>query len=378
MKKIIIVFSLVLLIVITGCTSNRKNFYRLDLGNSFNTISEIQIVDELKVIPVSKILKLQEDSKEILVSLDKLFNVQERDNFSYLTDLKKVNNNAGVSPVIVDSEVYDLVKYAHSISLLEGYENIFDISIGALISLWDLNSKLYIESENNLYEIPSEIDISNALVKTDESKVIFNDIDKSIFLEDSDMRLDLGAVVKGYAAEKIKDYLVSEGIVSAVVNVGRNILLIGLNKGEEWNVKIQTPFVDIGQTGYYFGSIKTSDLALVTSGVYEKYMMGLDNKIYHHLLNPKTGYPFDNGLLAVSIISSDSTYADIMSTFVFGLGLIDGINYVEEDELLEAIFVYDNGTEKEIYVSSGLIDKFVFNEEVSSINYIYKGLMNYE
>ena len=355
MKKIIMIVSLSLIMFMVGCTSNRKSFYRLDLGNAFNTISELQIVDEEKMIPVSKILKIQKDSTAILVNLDKKFNVLERANFNYLTDLKKVNNKAGISPVVVDSEVYELVKCAHSFSLKEGYEDIFDISLGALSFLWDFNKRIKEESTT----IPTEEEINNALLKTDQTKIVFNDLDTSIYLEEVGMALDLGAVVKGYAAQKIKEYLMEEEISSAVINVGRNIVLLGLNKGSEWNVKIQTPFVQIGHDGYFFGSITTYNKALVTSGVYEKYIKDNNDKLYHHLLNPKTGYPFDNGLLAVSIITEDSTYADIMSTFVFGLGLVEGFRFVEEDEALEAVFVYESEEEKQIYVSSGLF-KVVF------------------
>jgi len=374
MKKIIMIVSLSLIMFMVGCTSNRKSFYRLDLGNAFNTISELQIVDEEKMIPVSKILKIQKDATAILVNLDKKFNVLERANFNYLTDLKKVNNKAGISPVVVDSEVYELVKYAHSFSLKEGYEDIFDISLGALSFLWDFNKRIKEESTT----IPTEEEINNALLKTDQTKIVFNDLDTSIYLEEVGMALDLGAVVKGYAAQKIKEYLMEEEIPSAVINVGRNIVLLGLNKGSEWNVKIQTPFVQIGHDGYFFGSITTYNKALVTSGVYEKYIKDNNDKLYHHLLNPKTGYPFDNGLLAVSIITEDSTYADIMSTFVFGLGLVEGFRFVEEDEALEAVFVYESEEEKQIYVSSGLLSSFTFNEEVSNLNYVYKGLMDYE
>ncbi len=374
MKKVIMFTSLFLILLVVGCTSNRKSFYRLDLGNSFNTISELQIIDEEKKIPVSKILKIQKDSETILVDLDKKFNVLERANFNYLTDLKKVNNNAGISPVVVDSEVYDLVKYAHSFSLKEGYEDVFDISLGAVSFLWDFNKRI----KEGITTIPTKEEIDDALLKTDQTKVIFNDLEKSIYLEEAGMALDLGAVVKGYAAQKIKEYLIEEKISSAVINVGRNIVLLGLNKGSKWNVKIQTPFVHIGHDGYFFGSITTSNKALVTSGVYEKYIKDNTDKIYHHLLNPKTGFSFDNGLLSVSIITEDSTYADIMSTFVFGLGLTEGFRFVEEDEALEAVFVYETEEEKQIYVSSGLIDDFIFNEDVSNLNYVYKGMMDYE
>ena len=166
------------------------------------------------------------------------------------------------------------------------------------------------------------------------------------------MKIDLGGIAKGYAADKIYKYLKEdENLENALINLGGNIRILGnKEKNQPFSIGIQDPTKPRGNS---IGNIKVSDKSVVTSGIYERYLEK-NNKIYHHMLNPHTGYPFENNLSSVTIISDKSIICDALSTTTFGLGIEKGLKLIESLDNVDAIFVTKD---KKIYLSSNLKDK---------------------
>lgn len=205
----------------------------------------------------------------------------------------------------------------------------FDITIEPVSSLWDFTS------EENF--IPAQSEIENALPLVNYENVIL-DGDKLTFLED-EMSIDLGAIAKGYIADEIKDFLVSKGVKSATINLGGNVLCIGKHPdGKSFRIGIQKPFAERNETA---AVLNVKDKSVVSSGVYERYFKQNEH-LYHHILDPKTGFPYENGLISVTIISDKSTDGDGLSTSCFALGLEKGMELINSLPDTEALFITDD------------------------------------
>lgn len=213
----------------------------------------------------------------------------------------------------------------------------FDITIDPLSSLWDFQT----ESPS----IPSNSAIQSKLKNIDYSKVhVTSD---GIRFDDAATTIDLGGIAKGYIADRLKDFLLSKGVTSAMINLGGNILCVGEKpNGDSFTIGIQKPFADRNET---ISVMSLKDVSVVSSGVYERFFE-LEGRLYHHILNPKTGYPFDNGLISVTIISDASMDGDALSTTAFALGLGEGLKLIDSLENVFAVFItsdyqlhYSNG-----------------------------------
>lgn len=205
----------------------------------------------------------------------------------------------------------------------------FDIAIEPVSSLWDFTSEEKV--------IPTEKQLAEALPLIDYNSVILTG--NHVRFQKEGMGLDLGAIAKGYIADRMKDFLISKGIKSATISLGGNILCIGEKPdGTPFKVGIQKPFSDRGET-VSVASVK--DKSVVSSGVYERYFEK-DGQFYHHILNPRTGYPYDNSLLAVTIISDESVDGDGLSTTCFALGLEEGMKLINSLPDVEAVFITED------------------------------------
>ena len=162
------------------------------------------------------------------------------------------------------------------------------------------------------------------------------------------MAIDLGGIAKGYAADEAIRIFRQYGIKSALIDLGGNLYALGTKPdGKPWKIGLQNPF---GTRGDIFATLHVVDKTLVTSGTYERYFVQ-DGKRYHHILDTSTGYPVENGLMSVTIISDSSIDADALSTTVFALGLKDGMELVERLKQVDAVFV---STDYKLYTSSGI------------------------
>ncbi|MBO5088099.1 MAG: FAD:protein FMN transferase [Lachnospiraceae bacterium] len=221
-------------------------------------------------------------------------------------------------------------------------EGAFSPCIYPITSLWGI--------EEGLAEIPDEALLQERILSSDANNIEV--VEDGIILNQENMAIDLGAVGKGLACDMVKEQLMQTEIRGAVVSIGGSILAYGdKGDGKDWHIGIQDPR---NQTGEVLGIIDVDgDVVVSTSGDYEKYFE-LDGKRYHHIFDPITGYPADNGLISVSVVSDSGLLSDALSTACFVLGLEEGMNYVQEKGV-EAVFVT---SDMNVYVTKGLKKKF--------------------
>ena len=233
---------------------------------------------------------------------------------------------------------------SEGLSITKESDGAFDIAIAPLTSLWDFTAEDP--------KVPDDADIQNALPLCSSDGVTINGQD--IILPSDDIQFDVGAIAKGYIADRLKDFLVKKGVNSAIINLGGNVLCIGSKPdGTPFKVGIQKPFADRNETE---AVMDITGKSVVSSGIYERCFKQ-NGKLYHHILNPKTGYPYDNGLISVTIISDQSVDGDALSTTCFALGLDEGLKFAEKKGV-QAVFItedyelhYTDGFQDEIKVT---------------------------
>ena len=233
---------------------------------------------------------------------------------------------------------------SEGLSITKESDGAFDIAIAPLTSLWDFTAEDP--------KVPDDADIQNALPQCSSDGVTIDGQD--ITLPSDDIQFDVGAIAKGYIADRLKDFLVKKGVNSAIINLGGNVLCIGSKPdGTPFKVGIQKPFADRNETE---AVMDITGKSVVSSGIYERCFKQ-DGKLYHHILNPKTGYPYDNGLISVTIISDQSVDGDALSTTCFALSLDEGLKFAEKKGV-QAVFItedyelhYTDGFQDEIKVT---------------------------
>ena len=250
------------------------------------------------------------------------------------TDIYKINH-AGGKAVKVAPETIELVSDA--LEVCEETDGLFDITVGKLTALWDFSA---VEPK-----VPKDKDIQTALATVNYKDVVVGE--DTIQVKNPDTWLELGAIAKGYIADKLTAYLEENGVTSGVVNLGGNIVTIGEmenNKGP-WPIGIETPYSNRQEIS---GKVMTQDQTLVTSGVYERCFKE-NGKTYHHVLNPKTGYPVDTDILGISIKGSkdQSTWCDAYSTTCLLLGSEKAKKFINGKDGFEfALIKTDNKIEQ--------------------------------
>ena len=203
----------------------------------------------------------------------------------------------------------------------------FDITIGAVSSLWDFKSdQPTLPDETLLKESLKTVNYQNIICE--ENKILY---------KNPDTMVDLGAIAKGYIADEIKDYLIKHKVNNALINLGGNILCVGDKMTEGYRIGITNP----QKTDESIISTKVENKSVVTSGIYQRQMK-VNHYVYHHILNPHTGYSYDNGLASVTIVSPTSIQGDALSTVCFSLGLEKGKALIESLDNVEACFIDTN------------------------------------
>lgn len=263
--------------------------------------------------------------------LDKVFNkVKELESTLSINEngtlVDEINENAGIKPVKVDDDTYALIEKGLEYAKLSN--GLFDISVGPVVKLWSIGLP---EAR-----VPSLEEIKAKLPLVNYQDVELNDSDKTVYLKREGMMLDLGGIAKGYTADVISSILTDEGVESAIINLGGNIFTHGKKvNGSDWKIGIQDPF---SERGGIIGTLTTSNKSVVTSGIYERYIE--ENGVrYHHILNPSTGYPYDNEIAGITIVSDKSIDGDALSTSVFAMGVEEGMKFVNSQSGIDAIFV---------------------------------------
>ncbi|MFZ7101644.1 MAG: FAD:protein FMN transferase [Peptococcaceae bacterium] len=259
------------------------------------------------------------------------------------SEIIKLNALAGQEFVTLSPDTFFVLAKGKDYSVLS--QGKFDITIGPLVKLWDIGTE---EAR-----VPADITIQEKLPLINYNNLHLNKDSRQAKLQEKGMIVDLGAIAKGYAADEAARILRKKGIEHGIINLGGNILVLNTKPdGSSWRLGLQDPETPRGD---YMGIVKLDNQALVSSGTYERYLEQ-DGKRYHHIIDPRTGYPAANNLNSVSIITKNSTDADALSTTIFLLGLEKGMELIETLPDTEAIFIT---TEKKVFVSSG-IDRDIF------------------
>ena len=244
------------------------------------------------------------------------------------TQISKVNHNAGIQPVKVDQEVYDLLERAIKISKLTS--GAFDISYASMDKIWKF--------DGSMKEMPSEETIKKSVEKVGYQNIILNPKDTTIFLKNKGMKLGLGGIGQGYIADKIKILLKEKGCKSGLVNVSGDINTWGKQPdGQSWTVGIVNPM----NKNKVFATFPLDDSAVETSGSYEKYVT-FNGKRYSHIIDPRTGYPA-SGIVSVSVFAKQTEIADALATGIFVLGVEVGLDLIDQLKGIGCIIVDDKG-----------------------------------
>lgn len=326
--SILLIFSLTIL---SGCSKDNK-------------VTEPLSKTELLMGTVVTVTLYDSNDEGIL---DKVFTkVKELESTLSINEngtlVDKINESAGIEPVKVDYDTYTVIKKGLEYAKLSN--GLFDISVGPIVKLWNIGLP---EAK-----VPTQEEIDSRIPLVGYSDVELNDEENTVFLKRQGMMIDLGGVAKGYTADVISDILTEEGVKSAIIDLGGNIFAHGLKvDGSTWRIGIQNPFSDRGDI---IGTITVKNKSIVTSGIYERYIEK-DGIKYHHILSPKTGYPYENEIAGITIISDKSSDGDALSTSVFAMGIEEGMKFVNTQEGIDAIFVTKDN---KIYITDGIRDIF--------------------
>lgn len=309
MKKIISLLLILVLFSVSGCNKTKNTTVVSLTENYFDTPCTITIYEG-----GNNKEKIIEECFKTCKYYDSLFNKNLEN-----SDIDKINQYKKAK---VSDETIKIIK--ESIKYSKMTDGLFDITIGPLVELWDI--------KNNKGTIPSAQQIDQALKHVDYKQI---KIKNNIVKLSKGGIIDLGAIAKGYVTEKLKTKLKTSGVTSAIINLGGNIYALGNKNGKDFKIGIQKPFAKGNE---YVDEVNVNNKAVVTSGIYQRYFKK-DNKIYSHIISPKTGYPIDNEYYSSTIISDDSICADALSTATIILGINKSKSILKKYNNIHAIFL---------------------------------------
>ena len=280
-----------------------------------------------------------EDAQNLLLQSEQLLHLY-KNRFSANdadSELMEINLQAGKKAVQVHPELFELIELGKKHSIAANSN--LNIAIGPLVQTWRIGF--------SDAKLPSEEEIQRLLKITDPEEIVLNDSNREVYLSKEGMRIDLGALAKGYIADKLKEFLVEQGVQSGIIDLGGNILTIGENPTfhRPWRIGIQNPALDRGE---HVAVIEVSDASVVTSGIYERQLV-VDGKTYHHIFDRTTGYPMETELASVTIVAEKSVDCEIWTTRLFGQNPYDIIEEIEQQPGLEAFVITKN--QKMMYTS---------------------------
>ncbi|MEF1311203.1 FAD:protein FMN transferase [Vibrio mytili] len=258
------------------------------------------------------------------------------------SELMRVNLNAGIAPIVVAPDLFELIKLGKHYS--EDVSTPFNIAIGPLVKTWRIGFQ---EAT-----VPSQGVINEKLALVDPTQIILNEQEHSVFLSQKGMEIDLGSIAKGYFADQVMQRLTEAGMDNGYISLGGNVLTIGHspnNPNKAWNVGIQNP---LSQRGDVIRIVPLQGMSMVTSGINERFFES-NGQRYHHLLDGKTGMPISTDIASLTIVSKKSVDGEIWSTAGFLPSASQSISYLNTIEGIEAAVVSTRG---DVMTTDGLID----------------------
>jgi thiamine biosynthesis lipoprotein len=342
MKRKIITFLLLITFILnlSACKATvEKTRYQAQFLELFDTVTTIIGYAETKE-EFSEYAQLIYDNLKEYHELYDIYNSYEG-----INNIKTINDNAGIKPVKVDQRIIDLLLFSKEAYQL--YDGKVNVAFGAVLEVWHQYRTEGLEDPEVAKLPPMEI-LKEKSEHIDINKMIINEEESTVYLEDPDMSLDVGAIAKGYATERVAQFTIENGYANGLLSVGGNVRAIGSREEEEkaWNVGIQNP--DLESEEQYLDILSLEDLSLVSSGDYERYYT-VDSVEYHHIIDPETLMPA-NYFTAISIVCEDSGVADALSTSIYNMPLEEGLKVIEDLPNTEALWVMKDG---ELIYSSG-------------------------
>ena len=310
MKKIIIFISMLLVIFVTSCTN--KKMYK-------ESFMYMDTYIEIKVYDINK--KLSEEVLSTAKNMYKEYHeLTDRYNpYDNVTNIYYINNELKVNEEIeIDSRLADLIKFG--IKAYDDTDGYVNIAMGNVIDIW----KTYREEGK---KVPKTYELMNQKISIKNIN-----LDGNKFIKKGKVKLDLGAYAKGYVTEEVGKYLESKGVTKYLINAGGNVKVGESYKHGKYNVGLEEPF----NPSNVYKTLSVENVSIVTSGSYQRYYE-VNGKIYNHIINPKTLYP-ENFMKSVTVVTKNSAYADMLSTYLFLIPIEDGLKIVNNLEGAEAIW----------------------------------------
>ena len=279
---------------------------------------------------------LLEQARKILLDYNQRYST-----FIDNSQLQQINQNAGIKPVQVDEDLFDLIVYGREASIQS--KQTLNIAIGPLVKLWKIGF--------GANQIPNPQKIEQVLKLIDPQNITIKKQTNEVYLEQPGMAIDLGALAKGYFADNLKKFFIEKGVTSGFIDLGGNVLTIGGNPKRNdsyWRIGIQDPQKP---RGHLIAAIKTKDRSLVTSGIYERKFHTKKGEIFHHILDSTTGYPVKNQLASVSILTPLSLKAEEWTTRLFYFSPQIALEIIDQTEDIEGLIIDRNN---KIYLSQGM------------------------
>lgn len=270
-----------------------------------------------------------EANKHINLAINEITRIEQLiSSWDPKSQTSEINRNAGIKPVKVDSELFDLIQRGIGISKLT--DGAFDISYASMDKIWKF--------DGSMTEMPSTDSIKASVSKVGYRNIVLDNENNTVFLKLKGMKIGFGAIGKGYAADKAKNLLISKGVVAGIINASGDMNTWGKQPdGSEWKVAITNPM----DKNKVFALLPINNGAVVTSGNYEKYVTFNDVR-YTHIIDPRTGYPA-TGIISVTVFAPKAELADALATSVFVMGIEVGLNRIEQLPQVECIIIDDKG-----------------------------------
>lgn len=356
MKKIFLSTLIFLIsIMLNSCNKGKSLFCRYEYNGYLDTAGYVIVEYNSSDYSSDEVSSILEGLNEVLLNIEKEFSISQTP-YMHKEGIEKstvmlINERSGKETTKVSKEFLKLLQQTLEVSAMTN--GLFDPTIGSLTALWDISGKAEyclsdLESMEYLCKIPDAEKIQETLSLINYELIEIDEDNQTVYLPIEGMKLDFGAIGKGFGVEKMSEYLEEYQFSYTIINMGGNVKIKGeiLQDIEDVKIYVNNPFGD-GNIGYYYPSRNTGG---VTSGIYERYIYYQGVK-YHHILNPDTGYPCSDEIVSVTIMGENSSVSDALSTGVFVLGVDAGLELINSLSGYEAVIITEN---KQIYVSNNL------------------------
>ena len=280
---------------------------------------------EITVVAYSQ----EKANRQIGVAIDEIKRIENLiSSWKESSQTSSINKNAGIAPVKISEELFGLIQRALQISKLT--DGAFDISYASMDKLW--------KYDGSMTQMPSKEAIKKSVAKVGYKNIIIDPKNNTVFLKNKGMKIGFGAIGKGYAADKAKKLLISNGVSGGIINASGDINSWGSKpNGSSWQVAITNPL----NKNKAFAMLPIKD-AVVTSGNYEKYVT-FNSRRFSHIIDPRSGYPAQ-GIISVTVFAPKAELADALATSVFVMGVQTGIDRINQLKAIECIIITDTGS----------------------------------